>query len=317
MENKFKINFIGIGAPKSGTTWLSHALDAHPEICFSSMKETSFFCGKNPLVHNALLRYDGKNISQYPLFFKHCGQDKERGEFSVHYMYDPTVAGKIYKNFPQVKIIAVLRNPVSRFISDYRYRRYMRKEEKRPIEDLLSSNGFLVQYGMYAKQLEKYFALFPKENIKILIFEEMIKNPSKALKEIYSFIGVDDSFMPRALLKKKINVTQRVRFRFITKFMHQIRLLMIRLGMESVVNRLMKAGIEKYMLKINSQELDYENIDDETKRKIKQFYMGDIKKLEKTFKQRPFFVMVILLSSSPVYPGHGVLIFYHSLIYYE
>lgn len=281
MDNKFKIDFIGIGAPKSGTTWLSRALDAHPEICFSSMKETSFFCEENPLVHNALLRYDGKNISQYPLFFKHCGQNKLRGEFSVHYMYDSTVAGKIYKNFPEVKIIAVLRDPVSRFISDYRFRRYMRKEEKRPIEELLFSDYLLIQYGMYTKQLERYFSLFPKENIKILIFEEMVKNPLRTLKEVYSFLGVKDSFIPDTLLKKKVNVTKKVRFRFITRFMHQIRLIMIRLGMEPITNRLMKAGIEEYIGKINFQKLAYEKIDDETKRKIREFYIDDIKKLEK------------------------------------
>jgi len=281
MENNFKIDFIGIGAPKSGTTWLSVVLEAHPDICFSSMKETSFFCESSPLVHNTLMRYKGENMKDYRLFFKHCDEDKIKGEFSVHYMYDSTSAKKIHDNCSDAKIIAVLRNPVSRFISDYRYRRYMRKEENRSIEDLITTDSVLIQFGMYAKQIERYFNLFPKENIKIIIYEEMILDPLKTVKDVYSFLGVNDSFVPEGVLNKKINESKKIRFRFIMKIMHQIRLIMIRLGVEKLVNFLMKKGINEYMINVNSEKLEYEKVSEETKNKIKNLYLEDISQLEK------------------------------------
>src|SRR3989344_4288452 len=175
-KEKFVIDFIGIGAPKSGTSWVAEILAAHPQICMSVFKETSFFCGEQPFVHNRLLRYQGNNI---------------QGEFSVNYMVDENSAAKIFSHFPNVTLIAVLRNPIDRMISDYRYRRFMRKEESRPLEEILKEDEFIVRCGMYSEQLGRYFRLFPKENIKILIYEEVVADPRSTIKNLYSFLGVD------------------------------------------------------------------------------------------------------------------------------
>ncbi|HEY4497674.1 MAG TPA: sulfotransferase domain-containing protein [Candidatus Paceibacterota bacterium] len=279
-KEKFVIDFIGIGAPKSGTSWVAEILAAHPQICMSVFKETSFFCGEQPFVHNRLLRYQGNNIQEYSLFFKHCVPNKIQGEFSVNYMVDENSAAKIFSHFPNVKLIAVLRNPIDRMISDYRYRRFMRKEESRPLEEILKEDEFIVRCGMYSEQLGRYFRLFPKENIKILIYEEVVADPRSTIKNLYSFLGVDPFFEPADLLHKVVNEAAHVRARFVMAGMHQIRLLMIKLGLGRFVDIIMKLGFHKFMKKINLKKTKFEKIDQQLKNKIRDFYKGDRLNLE-------------------------------------
>jgi len=291
MNSNPTIEFIGIGAPKSGTSFLTHALRAHPQICLALLKETNFFMGKNPLAHDKLFKYDGSNISDYAFYYKECGSKNVKGEFSVHYMHDPDSARKIHENYPDTKILAILRNPVSRFISDFRFRKYMRKEISDDLGDILFPENLLIRYGMYHEQLSRYFALFPRENIKVVIFEEMTKNPQKIFQEVYSFLEVDDSFIPTKLLEKKSggtwnnprgphNVTRgQVRSMLVMKIAHKIRLSLIRIGLHSPVERYYGRArhfVEKYNLK----KVEYENIDDSLKRKIGELYSEDTKKLE-------------------------------------
>ena len=282
---KFIVDFIGIGAAKAGTTWLADCLAEHPEICFSVMKETLFFCSPNQLIHNNIIRYNGKNIDLYGLFYNHCGKEKIKGELSVHYLADPKVAARIKKHFPDVKIIAVLRNPVDRLISDYRYRKYTRKEEKKPLKDIIKKDEQLAMFGFYSEQLSRYYRLFPKENIKVVIYEEMAKKPLETIKSIYRFLGVDASFVPRKTLEKKVNATRRVRLRFIMKLLNQIRLILIRLHLSSFVNFLMNVGVQQTLEKLNYRRMEKEAVDEELRKKIFNFYKDDIKKVQKLLKK--------------------------------
>ena len=66
----------------------------------------------------------------------------------------------------------------------------------------------LYQYkdkGYYAEQLERYFNLFPKENIKVLLFEDIVKNPIKTTQKVFKFLNIDKSFIPDT--SKKVNVS--------------------------------------------------------------------------------------------------------------
>ncbi len=285
MDHSFKIDFIGIGASKAGTTWLARVLDAHPDICLSAIKETNFFCKEHVPTIGAYIQYDGTNMDRYPLFFKKCRPGQIKGEYSVHYMRESMAARNIHKNFPDIKIIAVLREPVSRFFSHYRFNRAILKKEAHLLEHLIHPDEALIQHGMYARNLRPYFDLFPKDNIKVLIYEEMSADPYGALKELYSFLGVDDSFVPHELMERRINPTVQVRFRSIIKILDRVRFALIMLGIERLICATFKKKLYYFVQKINFKKMNHEEIDEDVRRKIKDLYVEDRKKLEALLKR--------------------------------
>ncbi len=113
LNKKQKIDFIGIGAAKAASTWIFTCLNEHPEICSDSRKETNFF--------SRYYNYK-KGIKYYYSLFSHCSEDKIKGEFSPTYISSPQAPYLIYKHFPEVKLIACLRNPVDRAYSEYNFR---------------------------------------------------------------------------------------------------------------------------------------------------------------------------------------------------
>ena len=104
-------NFVGVGARKAGTTWLAECLREHPEIFMSTPKELSYF-GK---------RYRTSRSEEWYLsHFQHAGDYRAVGEYSPSYIRDPDAAKRILEDLGEVKIICALRNPVERFLSDYK-----------------------------------------------------------------------------------------------------------------------------------------------------------------------------------------------------
>ena len=108
--------FLCIGPGKSGSSSLHYYLDQHPQICMSSPKETRFFD-----------LYYAKGMQWYSERFTVCQENiikvKEYGEASPQYFYLPFVTSRIKKNFPNIKLIVMIRNPVDRVISGWKYRK--------------------------------------------------------------------------------------------------------------------------------------------------------------------------------------------------
>ena len=118
-KKDLNVDFIGIGAERSGTTWVSNCLNDHPEICFSKQKEIFFF---NKLDRHFLklenLRYK-RGINWYKGFFNHCAPGAIKGEFTPTYLFCPYAPRRIKSYFPNVKIVVCLRDPVERAFSQY------------------------------------------------------------------------------------------------------------------------------------------------------------------------------------------------------
>lgn len=279
-RNEFKVDFIGIGAPKAGTTWLAAALGAHPQICLSTIKETNFFCGDRRGYRGSFLRYSGNGIGQYPLFFRKWRPEQIKGEFTVRYMIDSSAPADIHRHFPDVKILAVLREPVSRFLSSYRYSRHTIHLIDRPLEEIIRSDDFFIRLGMYGEQLAHCYQLFPRKNIKVLIYEEMKADPRGALREIYTFLNVDSSFVPYELMGKVINPTVRSRVRGAMAIMRVLKLVMIRMGIDGQYSESLYQWLVRAVNRINTTPLAAEPVDDATKAKILMMYRDDRKKLE-------------------------------------
>ncbi|NET48756.1 MAG: sulfotransferase, partial [Merismopedia sp. SIO2A8] len=186
-------NFLIIGAAKSGTTALHYYLGQHPDIFMTRKKEPKFFTFEGeeatldgPVDAAGQKRYDDIrqgsicNIEAYHDLFTDVTHETALGESSPLYLYCPRSAQRIYDYNPEMKLIAILRNPVERAFSHYlQYSiqvqgdEYLPTFEKaiaaEPIESANIWNGLrhYVRMGFYFAQLERYVKRFDPHQMRI------------------------------------------------------------------------------------------------------------------------------------------------------
>lgn len=213
-------NFLIIGAAKSGTTALYHYIKQHPDIYMSPLKETEFFAFEGD---NLAFRGPGDmpratitSIEDYLTLFS--GQTKESaiGEASPAYLYSLKAPHRIYHYIPEAKIICLLRDPIERAYSQYvMFIRDGREpltdfskalqEEKKRIQDNWAWGWHYTQTGLYYTQLKRYFDLFDRSQIKVYLYDDLAKDSSALIQDVFRFIGVDDSFKPNT--QKRHNIS--------------------------------------------------------------------------------------------------------------
>lgn len=201
---KSKPNFFIVGTPKAGTTSLYYYLESHPEVYMSPIKETNFFSYEEIKKQNLFYNEEHiKNLEQYSLQFEGVKDEKAIGEASVSYLFYPSVPAKIKEFNTDARIIIVLRNPIDRGYSHYLMDKRLGLVNL-SYEDILNNNSnnprlhlFYQQYiclGLYYEQVKRYLDTFGQDAVKIILYEDLISRIDETMADIYSFIGVDDSF---------------------------------------------------------------------------------------------------------------------------
>lgn len=192
-------DFIGIGAQKSGTTWLHEALRQHPSISMAShRKEVHFFD-----------RYYDRGTAWYESLFP-SRPGCQAGEITPAYMFEPQCAELIHQLVPRVKLVAILRNPVERAYSQFRD--IVRNTgDRRGFDEFVKQDSEPLERGLYHPQLQRYLALFPRSQMKVLLFEEMMSSPADSIQDLFAFLEVDPSFAPQNT-QEKVNASRIPRF---------------------------------------------------------------------------------------------------------
>jgi len=283
--DKCIVQFIGIGAPKSATSWIFQCLKEHPELCVSHPKETFFF-SKNFLYK--------KGLRFYRTFFSHCKADKIRGEYSTNYMVSPKAAERIYKHFPKVKIIASLRNPIDRAISHYTYGLASRGRLSiyNSFEEAIQKDKNLIEKGFYHKQLNKFYEIFPRENIHIELYDDLKKDAEGSIKRIYQFLGVKNvSFIPVSIKKsvlKSDSFAINTRIPLLNRLLYNLRTVLGKstfLESKLINSRIHKLGKQiikrNQRLTRNKSKSEPVKITPHVTEKLFQIYKQDIEKLER------------------------------------
>jgi hypothetical protein len=276
---KQAIHFIGIGAQKSGTSWISKMLVTHPAICFSISKEVHFFDKKPPFPFK-------KKKNYYPDFnwhyshFSHAQSGQLLGEFTPMYLYDASVAKKIFTHNPHVKLIVSLRDPVKRTYSHYKMLYHTKKLEQRSFEDAIKAEPEYVERGMYFKQLKPYYELFPPEQIHVVLFEDSIAKPNEVWRNLCSFLQIDSNKVPTNLNIKQ-NVSQNTRLGFISELQRIVPQLLIKFKLKKLLLFLKKTNLNTLISKLNEQRGTIPPIEQKTKEALAQLFEPDIQSLEK------------------------------------
>lgn len=191
---------------KAGTTLLFGLLSQHPQIYMPPEKELHFFSvhGKNP--SKVPLEGARRRIGEWQTYVSYFAATPSQivGEASTSYLYTPWAAENIYQFFPNVKLICVLRQPAQRALSHYYWLVRLGLEHSATFEDALALEtqrieqgvdfGRYFTVGLYGQQLQRYYQLFPRENILVLLYEELVADPGEKLRSVYRFLEVDENF---------------------------------------------------------------------------------------------------------------------------
>jgi hypothetical protein len=191
-------NFFIVGAPRAGTTSLYEYLKNCENVFMSPIKETYFF---SPNVNMKLiLSKPVKNQKDYQKLFHNVKTEKAIGEATPSYLWDPDSAKLIHEKIPNARIIIILRNPINRAFSHYLWLVSLGKENlsfSEAIKKSLSAkpdfSGRIIDGGMYSNQIQRYLDEFDQKQIKIIIFEEFLKNPKLIVEDILKFLDIDSN----------------------------------------------------------------------------------------------------------------------------
>ena len=153
-------NFIGIGAPKSGTTWLARCLGEHPDIFMAPVKETEFW-------KFADAEY---RLGEYAAYFKGAQHEPAIGEFSVRYLSFPGVPERLKRVLPDVRLLTSLRNPIDQVYSNYwhlqrqNFNLHDPSQTPHSIQEALENHrDFLYAPARYTEHLTRWLAQFPRQ----------------------------------------------------------------------------------------------------------------------------------------------------------
>ena len=239
-------DFIGLGAQRSGTSWMYACLYEHPGVHIP-VKEIHFFSREHHWAHG----YDW-----YEDHFSRRPAAARAGEFSTSYLVDPATAGRIHRRYPDAKLIVSLRNPVERAYSNFQ--NDLMAGVVRPgttFRAALAAHPEYVEQGRYFAQLTRYLRLFPREQMLVLIYEDSLADPRGFIRAIYRFIGVDEAFVP-SMLDTRVNEGRAPVFPVVDRVLGRASGLAVALGLERAWWVLKKSGIGHGIRRLNTRSGD-------------------------------------------------------------
>ena len=275
-KNNWPTFFI-VGAPRSGTTSLYNYLKTIPEIFMSPVKEPGYFIPND---------FRGFTKKKYLELFKNVKDEIMIGEASAGYLASREASLKIKKEIPHAKIIITLRDPVERTFSDY-LNNLRTGNVKRTFEQ--DFHNFLsndeqkshlkksIPVSMFFEQVENYLNIFGKESVKILIFEETIKDTKKAIEDVLEFLDIERQIPEN--FEKQYNAYSEPLGGFGTNIAKNKTISKIAKKVFPNKNR------ENMLRTILNKKGKKPKMSEEIKIKLQNLFLEDVKKLEKLLER--------------------------------
>jgi hypothetical protein len=201
-----KVDAAIVGAQKSGTTWLAESLSKHPEICLALGKEAHLF-------DQAEVQKEGVNPVLFSEKFPKPNDVQKLLDATPSYMYLPGCLEALKRNNPDVKVVAILRDPGQRAISHFYHSKKLghenrslvvallqeRKKLKKEMSESLRVNSSwrnhsYVDRGRYLHQMQVLLSLFP--DALVIPFEYLATKPQDVLNYTQDFLGLRKIELP-------------------------------------------------------------------------------------------------------------------------
>lgn len=264
-------DFIGIGAPRCGTTWLFEMLKSHPEIDLPDQKALNFFN-----------EYYSHGKDWYLRQFENLS-GKAIGEISPLYFANDELARRMKEVVPNAKLILIARDPIDRLKSAHKLINTLRGKEV-SLEERIRQSPALLEQGLYYKWTKDILKYFDEDQLLVLSFKEISNDPESAYCKVLTYLGVDSSFMPKRL-SEKIGYNIEPKNKTIEKLRQKMYRLLVGNGMAKLIWLFKKTGIAGWLRKTNNQKSSHNIKEDSSAlNKYLEFYREDVQAFEKYFR---------------------------------
>jgi hypothetical protein len=286
------------GTTKSGTTSLFQYLNDHPGVCGSSMKETRFFLDAEYPLPSKYRCEDG--MDRYFEYFSHNQGEPIFMEATPDYLYSFDTPRKIKEALPRVKLVFILREPKSRFISWFNFSKQIGKlqasaslleyiemqhlgNDRTPEQHLMA-----LKHGNYSGYLNAFYKHFDPSDIFVCFFEDLEQNPSALMNQLAAFLAIDTAFYASYDFKKH-NETVSVKNQKIHKLYIALTFRLRKLthhkkGLHTMLKRIKKLLNPIYMM-MNSKKLAAKRINSEEMTMLEQFYDKELEYFRRRYDQ--------------------------------
>ncbi|MGA7873976.1 MAG: sulfotransferase [Candidatus Binatus sp.] len=188
--------FIGLGPPRTGTTWLHRMLEGHVDLPYG-VKETQFFT-----------TFYSKGIDWYAHHFRYATGDRKVAEICPYFDAKKAPA-RIHRHLPDCKFLVTLRNPVDHAYSTYKM--LLRGAFVRgTFDEVLNTRPHIDDSNRYAKHLTTWFDYFGRERFLVMRYEELRDDPQGYLDRVCDFIGTARIQIPDHVRgQRRVNLIER------------------------------------------------------------------------------------------------------------
>ncbi|MDB4090700.1 sulfotransferase domain-containing protein [Crocinitomicaceae bacterium] len=284
-----KINTILVGAQKSGTTSLYDWMNQHPEINgHKGLKDYNFFA-KDELYLNFGVDWFTKQFRKQ--------NSKVILHGSVQYLYFKKAAKRIHDYNPDCKIILILRNPIDRAYSSYFDMKKTARTDFDDFKDALNFSENLIKsgqeqheeyfpqnilaHGYYSEQILHYRKIFNTNQIKIILFDDFVKDPLEVMKDLFVFLKVSSLFEPELIKRNDSGLPRSLKLQKLIQNIH----------LPKSIKKYISAGkitqFRSYIIRnLNTKKVKHEPMSDSNRDFLRDYYNEEINRLEKLINRK-------------------------------
>jgi hypothetical protein len=263
-------NFLYLGPDKSGSSWLFEVLRQHPDCFVPACKDVYYFDE----------HYD-KGADWYASFFADAPEKAVAvGELSHAYLFSEEVADRIQQDLPSVRLITSLRHPVDRCYSHYLYLVSSGLVTASFAETIVNRPG-LTRSSYYAKPLAEYMKRFGPEQLKVLFFDDLQRDPRAYAAQVYDFLGLH--FNEAFEYEKKVRPARQPRNFLLARLAKHGALAARKLGLVRVVGAVKHSFVARMLYKPYKKE-EIPVMDPAVRAQLIQRFTPDVLELQEMLK---------------------------------
>ena len=284
-------NFFIVGAPRSGTTSIWTYLSRHPNVYMSYQKEPMYFGSDLTKSPNEFFVLE---TNAYLEMFQRGADKTIRGEASVMYLFSKKAAQEIQAFNPNARILIMLRNPVEMIYSFHGQLRWGGYENIADFDEALAAEAdrrrglripksalvpevlYYSEVAEFAPQVERYLRVFPRDQIKIILFDDFARSPAEVYFSLLDFLGVEGiaprSYAIRNPHKEPRSIALAALLQRPPKFITKL------LDLIPQPHRYAMMGLIQGLL--NTRRVDRPPLRPKTRQRLMEQFAPDIRKLE-------------------------------------
>jgi hypothetical protein len=278
-----RIDFIGIGAAKCGTTWLAAMLMQHPDIFIPSHKEIHYFNRYSHEEPGLLNPNFTRPPDWYLKHFRGASPGQVIGEISPEYFWNENCPAAIRDFAPDVKILAMVRDPAKLLLSRYMHFLRLGHTHKKTFEEHLEDRPHLMEHGLYHRCLSRYYDVFSPEQIRVYLLEDVAEDSRQVLRDVEAFLGVE-AYIPEDI-DDPVNAAGAARLGMLSRMLSRGRVWLRKNRLYPVIWAIRAIGVDRLSRRIHQWNVqpmkEKPQIAAETLQRIRDYYRDDVERLEK------------------------------------